>query len=141
MSTVIVFFMTMPVLYNGVLVGIGTADEGLLEMARVFRFSFWRRVLAVYLPAIRAPLLSAIELAMGLGWKSGVAAEVIGLAASTIGNRLYQAKIYLQMPEMFAWTAVVVLLSWLAARVAVGACRLLLNALERGWAGGAYTAG
>ena len=50
-------------------------------------------------------------LALGLCWKAGAAAEVIGLPASTIGERLYTAKVYFQTPDLFAWTAVIVALS------------------------------
>lgn len=49
--------------------------------------------------------------AMGLSWKSGVAAEVIGLPASSIGIHLYDAKVYLDVPGLLAWTVVIVALS------------------------------
>ena len=49
--------------------------------------------------------------ALGLCWKAGAAAEVIGLSSGTIGERLYTAKIYFQTADLFAWTAVIVLLS------------------------------
>ena len=42
---------------------------------------------------------------------SGTAAEVIGLCSGTIGERLYTAKVYFQTADLFAWTAVIVLLS------------------------------
>ncbi len=118
LSTWVSFLMVLPVLYGGTLAGLRSADGKLLEMAAVFRLSFWRRVRGIYLPALMAHLLPACELAVGMSWKSGVAAEVIGLPAGSIGERLYQAKIYLMMPEMFAWTVVILLLSalfgWLA---------------------------
>ena len=46
-------------------------------------------------------------MALGLCWKAGTAAEVIGLPAGTIGERLYTAKVYLETPDLFAWTAVI----------------------------------
>ena len=50
---------------------------------------------------------------MGLGicWKSGVAAEVIGLPDGSIGDALYRAKITLSTGELFAWTFVIIVLS------------------------------
>ena len=56
---------------------------------------------------------------MGMCWKSGVSAEVIGLPDDSIGNALYRAKITLTTPDVFAWTLVIVVLSG----VAVGRCR------------------
>ena len=56
-------------------------------------------------------VLSAVSAALGLCWKAGTAAEVIGLSGGTIGERLYTAKVYFQTPDLFAWTAVIVLIS------------------------------
>ena len=60
-------------------------------------------------------------MALGLCWKAGVAAEVIGLPAGTIGERLYTAKIYLQTPDLFAWTAVILALSAIFERLFLAA--------------------
>ena len=54
---------------------------------------------------------AAADTALGLSWKAGTAAEVIGLCSGTIGERLYTAKVYFQTADLFAWTAVIVLLS------------------------------
>ena len=53
-------------------------------------------------PPVLPYFRSAASLALGLCWKAGAAAEVIGLPAGTIGERLYTAKIYLQTPDLFA---------------------------------------
>ena len=45
---------------------------------------------------------------VGMSWKSGIAAEVIGISKHSIGNQLYQAKLYLMTPELFAWTFAVI---------------------------------
>ena len=50
-------------------------------------------------------------MALGICWKSGVAAEVIGLPDGSIGDALYRAKITLSTGELFAWTFVIILLS------------------------------
>ena len=52
-----------------------------------------------------------VLLALGICWKSGVAAEVIGLPNGSIGDALYRAKITLSTGELFAWTFVIILLS------------------------------
>ena len=51
------------------------------------------------------------SVALGICWKSGVAAEVIGLPNGSIGDALYRAKITLSTGELFAWTFVIILLS------------------------------
>ena len=65
----------------------------------------------VFLPTTLQDFRSATALGLGLCWKSGIAAEVIGLPAGTIGERLYTAKIYFETLDLFAWTAVIVAVS------------------------------
>ena len=103
--------MVFPPVYLNVLAGIAAADGALLEMARVFRVPLGRRLTGIYLPAVLPYFRSAVSLALGLCWKAGAAAEVIGLPAGTIGERLYTAKVYFQTPDLFAWTAVIVAVS------------------------------
>lgn len=114
-STSLSFFisalMVFPAIYLNVLAGLDATDVKLLEMADVFRVSRMRKIRGIYLPQLLPYFRSACSLALGLCWKSGAAAEVIGLPAGTIGERLYTAKVYFQTPDLFAWTAVIVALS------------------------------
>ena len=103
--------MVFPPVYLNVLEGVRHADASLLEMARVFRVPFSRTLRGIYLPQVLPYFRSAVSVALGLCWKAGTAAEVIGLSGGTIGERLYTAKVYFQTPDLFAWTAVIVLLS------------------------------
>lgn len=107
----IAFLMVLPVLYSNLLQGIRQADPQLLEMAAVFRMSLWRKIRCIYVPAVRPYVLSACRAALGLCWKAGVAAEVIGVTRGSIGGMLYEARIYLEIAELFAWTLVVVAVS------------------------------
>ena len=79
--------MVFPPIYLNVLAGIGAADRQLLEMARVFHVPFRRQLWGIWLPAVLPYFRSAASLALGLCWKAGVAAEVIGLPAGTVGER------------------------------------------------------
>lgn len=105
------FLMVFPPIYLNLLEGISRTDPQLLEMARVFRVPLSRRIRSLYVPLTLPYFRSACSLALGLCWKSGVAAEVIGLPAGTMGERLYEAKIYLETPDLFAWTLTIVCLS------------------------------
>ncbi len=111
LSLFISFLMVFPVLYTNVLAGIRSADGQLLEMARVFRVPWVRRVRMIYLPAVEPFLLAGSATALGMSWKAGVAAEVIGVVGGSLGERLYDAKIYLMTADLLAWTVVIVALS------------------------------
>ena len=103
------FLMVFPILYTNVLAGIRSADRELLEMARVFRVPWLRQARCILLP--------------GMSWKAGVAAEVIGVVGGSIGEKLYEAKIYLQTGDLLAWTAVIVALSALFERAVLALLR------------------
>ena len=92
LSVLISFLMVLPVLYGAVRTGIGSADRQLLEMAQVFRLPLGRRLRAVWLPAVLPAFRQGCSVALGICWKSGVAAEVIGLPDGSIGDALYRAK-------------------------------------------------
>ena len=111
LSVLISFLMVLPVLYGAVRTGIGSADVQLLEMAKVFRLPLGRRLRAIWLPAVLPAFRQGCSVALGICWKSGVAAEVIGLPDGSIGDALYRAKITLSTGELFAWTFVIIVLS------------------------------
>ena len=127
LSILISFLMALPVLYSAVRTGIASADVQLLEMARVFRIPAGRRLRAIWLPAVLPAFREGCRTALGLCWKSGVAAEVIGLPDGSIGDALYRAKITLSTGELFAWTFVIICLSAVFERVFLA----LLDAVVR----------
>jgi len=111
LASITAFLMVLPVMHASVLAGIHSRDRLLLEVADVFAVTAWRRVRAVDLPAVLPYFATACRIGIGLAWKSGIAAEVIGVSRGSIGEQLYQAKIFLESADVFAWTAVIVALS------------------------------
>ena len=118
LSVVVSFTHVLPVVYAGVVGGIADTDPQLLEMARVYRLPLVRRLRYIWLPGVFPSFSEACIAAMGMCWKSGVSAEVIGLPDHSVGDALYRAKITLSTPDVFAWTLVIVLLSALLSAAA-----------------------
>lgn len=127
LSVLISFLVVLPMIYSSTLAGLESADPRLLEMARVFRLSLRKRIRFIYLPALLPYLLSGCRTALGMSWKSGVAAEVIGIPDHSIGEQLYYAKLYLDTAGLFAWTFMIVLISALFERLVLA----LLGRLQR----------
>lgn len=111
LSTLCAFVMVMPLVYANLYQGLCNVEIQLLEVGRIFGLSKRRLVTQIYIPSLKPYVLSACTVGIGFCWKSGVAAEVIGLPNHTIGMHLYNAKVYLETPELFAWTLVIVVLS------------------------------
>ena len=131
LSILIAFLIVLPVVYAGALDGLRQIDPQLREMARVFRMPALNRLRAIDLPAMLPSLASALSVSMGLAWKSGVAAEVIGIPAGSIGEKLYKAKVYLATPDLFAWTLVIVLISAACTRLLRRGLAALARRVER----------
>ncbi len=117
LSIIISFLMVVPIIYQNVLTGLENTSTQLLEMAKIFEFSRSSRFRYVIAPSVMPYLFSACSVCLGLSWKSGVAAEVIGISSNTIGGKLYDSKIYLNIPELFAYTAVIVVVSMMFERI------------------------
>lgn len=131
LSVLIAFLMVLPIVYTNILHGIQSTSPKLLEMANLFGVSRVRRMYYIYIPHLKTYLLSACGVAIGLAWKAGIAAEVIGIPSGSIGERLYEAKIYLSSADLFAWTVAVVLLSVVFEKLFVHLIKLAYNRMER----------
>ena len=116
-SVMICGMVVFPILYLSTLEGLKSTDVRLLEMARVYRMPGSRRLRYIFLPHLKPFFKSAFKLAIGMSFKSGIAAEVIGQPLGTIGNGLYLSKIYLETADLFAWTIVVVLISFICEKI------------------------
>ena len=117
--------MVFPIVWMNVRTGIRETDKKLLEMADAFGVMKGKKFRKIYLPSVKPYFISAATTAMGLAWKSGIAAEVICNPKNSIGSGIYASKIYLETPQLFAWTAVVVLLS-------IALEKIMLRVLKRG---------
>lgn len=115
--TLVAFLVVLPVIWRNIHGGIAGLDRRLLEMARLFNLSPLRRLRRLYIPGLVPPFLSACSVAVGLAWKSGVAAEVISYSRSSIGGELKAGQTYLDTADVFVWTIVVIILSLLIERL------------------------
>ena len=128
----IAFLMVLPVIYTNMLQGIKSTDKKLLEMAEVFSLKKLRRIKYIYMPQLRPYIQSACSISLGLCWKAGIAAEVIGIPEGSIGEALYQAKIYLNSRDLFAWTVVIIIISIVFEKFFAWGIKALYSLLERG---------
>ena len=120
--------MVLPVVWGNVTRGIAETDPQLLELARAYGFGRGRTLRRIYIPSVLPYFASGCRTALGLAWKAGIAAEVLCLPKTAIGTQIFNSKRYLETPDLFAWTLVVLLLSFLLDRV-FGA---LFHRMERG---------
>lgn len=131
LSVLVSFLICVPIVCSNMMEGLDQLDPKLREMAVTFRIPPWRRFVGVYISQLIPYFRSASRLAIGLCWKSGVAAEVIGIPNGSIGEKLYQSKVYLETADLFAWTITVILLSYLCEKIFALIINLLQKRVER----------
>ena len=110
-------FMAAPVVWANLVEGYRSRDMKLSEMALAYRLGQWKTLRFVTVPALMPALKASCLTALGFAWKSGIAAEVLSQPKTSIGANIYYSKVYLETPELFAWTASVIVLSFLLETV------------------------
>ncbi|MBQ6395458.1 MAG: ATP-binding cassette domain-containing protein [Atopobiaceae bacterium] len=116
-SAVSVFLVVLPAIYFSSLEAIRALDTRVEEMLSLYRVPRLRRILAFVWPSMQPFLLASCEMVVGMSWKAGVAAELIGAPAGSIGERIYQSKILFETADLFAWTIVVVAMAWVSEKL------------------------
>ena len=131
LSVLVAVLICVPIVCSNMLEGIDNLDPKLDEMARVFKVPAGKRFSGICLSQLLPYFRSASRLAIGLSWKSGVAAEVIGIPDGSIGEKLFMSKIYLETADLFAWTFVVIMLSFLCEKLFLLAVKAVQKRVER----------
>ncbi len=108
-APVIVAFLTLfPMLFTAFFTALVGVDKELLEMSRVYKVPLKRQIKSLYLPAIARVGAREGIAAFSLAIKLVVSAEVLAQTAKSLGGQMQEAKVYLDMPYLFALVLAVV---------------------------------
>lgn len=118
-SIAAVFLMALPGVYFSLVEGLAQVNKPLEQMFRLHGVRGWRLFCAHTWREVLPFVLSCARAVIGMSWKAGVAAELIGMATGTVGERIYQAKLLIETADLLAWTVLVVAASWAYERVLV----------------------
>lgn len=130
-SIAAVFLMALPGVYFSLVEGLTQVDQPLEQMFRLHGVRGWRLFCAHTWREVLPFVLSCARAVIGMSWKAGVAAELIGMAVGTVGERIYQAKLLIETADLLAWTVLVVVASWACERVLVWLLRASGSAVWR----------
>lgn len=132
--TFISFLMVVPLIFTNLSEGFKNTDKNLLEMAEVYRFNFFKKVRLIYIPSLMPYFVSASSVGLGFAFKSGIAAEVIAQSKNTLGLAIYDAKVYIETVDVFALTAVIIILSILLEKAFMFLIRSISDKVLKGGA-------
>jgi len=130
-GVLISFLMALPIVYNNLLAGIKATDGKMLEMADVFNIPFRRRLRYIWLPATKNYLFSGVRISFGLAWKAGIAAELLAQHNGTIGEAIFSAKQFLETADLFAWTFVIIVVSFIVEKLLLFLLKRLFKGVEK----------
>lgn len=109
---VISMLMVMPIIWQNLIDGYSSIDQGLLEVCAVYNFSYGKRFRLLIFPTLMKFLFPGLITAAGLAFKSGIAAEIISMTKNSIGKEIYNARYLFEGPKLFAWVIIVIILSF-----------------------------
>ncbi len=116
-TIIVASVISFPIFYKNILEGLSVTDPKMLDMAKVFDMKTSKKIRYIYLPSLSSHIRSAVSLAIGMAFRGGITAEVVGQPLRSIGNGLYRAKINLATSEMLAWTFTAVLTAFLIEKL------------------------
>ena len=102
-SIAAVFLMALPGVYFSLAEGLAQVNKPLEQMFRLHGVRGWRLFCAHTWREVLPFVLSCARAVIGMSWKAGVAAELIGMAVGTVGERIYQAKLLIETADLLAW--------------------------------------
>lgn len=115
-AVIVCFLMCFPIVYTNVLTGFDGISEEYLELAEIYDLSSAEKLRYIYWPGAAAQVEAAVRLIAGMSWKAVVAAEVLSIPKYSLGYEMLNAKYYLRTPDLFAYIAVIVILSLAAEK-------------------------
>ena len=109
--------IVLPAIWANTEKGIVSVDKDLLQMGKAFGLSRKEIFFRITVPSVKPFFIAALNSAVGMAWKAGIAAEVICPHGKSIGSALQDSKIYFETVDTFAWTGAVVILSVLLEKL------------------------
>jgi NitT/TauT family transport system permease protein len=109
--TFITVLIVLPIVWTNLDEGLGKIDPLLIEVTKLYKMPFMKRIKLLFLPSVKPYFVSACRTSLGLAWKAGIAAEIIARPRNSIGTMIGDAKQYIMTEDMFAWTLTVIILS------------------------------
>jgi len=140
LPTFITSLIVVPIVWSNISEGFLSVDENLKEVAKIYKFSLFKRIYRLYIPSVAPFFLAACKSSLGMAWKAGIAAEVLAVPKHAIGTELYYSKTYLDTPTMFAWTLVTIVLSIIIEKLFVSVIELFAKRLHIAAKGGTQNA-
>ena len=104
-ATCVISFMVMfPMAYANVLSGMKSIESQYLNLMRVYPVDRFYKIFHIYLPLISNYIYASLSNGIGLTFKVGIMAEILGSVSPGMGRQFQLCRINVDMVGTFAWT-------------------------------------
>lgn len=104
-ATCAISFMVMfPMAYANVYSGIKNIEQEYIDVLRLYSPNLLYAIFHVYLPLIQNYIYASISNGIGLTFKVGIMAEILGSVSPGLGRQFQLCRINVDMVGIFAWT-------------------------------------
>lgn len=107
---IVAMIVVVPMIWQTTEEAIRNRSIQLAEMAAIY-LRPWQKLRFVSLPQILPHFFASASTALGFAWKAVITAEILALPKLGIGRQMQFHKIHIEIPELFAWTLLVIILS------------------------------
>lgn len=101
---IVTALVLFPIMYSQLTAAAFGIDQGLLEMAEVYRLPKKVKLFKIYLPLVSPNILSQTGPNVSLGIKIMISAEVLANTYKSLGGLMQEARLYVEMPRLAALT-------------------------------------
>ncbi|MEG0264394.1 MAG: ABC transporter permease subunit [Erysipelotrichaceae bacterium] len=109
-ATIITFLILFPMFYSNFLTGLESKDKKLCDVLKIYPLSKFNQIIKIDLPMLKPFIAASMSSGIGLAFKVGVMAEILGQVDQGIGRELQYCRINLDMAGIFAWTIWIIIL-------------------------------
>ena len=107
---IVAMIVVVPMIWQTTEEAIQNRSTELNEMAQIY-LTAWKKFRFVTLPQVLPRFFASASTALGFAWKAVITAEILALPKLGIGRQMQFHKIHIEIPELFAWTLLVIILS------------------------------
>lgn len=109
----VAFLALFPMLYTSAEAALSSVDPSLVQMSKVYRVPLQKQIWGLYLPTAAPYAVKEWSAALSFSLKLVVSAEVLANTYISLGGMMQQARIFVEVPELFALTILTVLTGFL----------------------------
>ena len=125
-----VIVTTLPLTFASSMIGMMSIDRRLEEFFDAYKLGVWAKIRHLYLPHLTSYIISSVSVAVGMGVKIVVMAELLG-ATDGVGSKIADARVLLDTTSVMGYVVLIIGLVMLFEYLIAEPIKILLMPWKR----------